>query len=89
MLEYVAKFTELTRFRDDCVATDMAKVWKFEDGLKLSIRGKIAGFLLQDIDSMVRMAMTIKKEIEDARSIRATGIGEKREDQHSSYSGKR
>ena len=46
MLEYIAKFTELARFRDDYVATDMAKVWKFEDGLKLSIRGKIAGFLL-------------------------------------------
>ena len=25
-LEYVAKFTELERFRDDYVATDMAKV---------------------------------------------------------------
>ena len=26
MLEYVAKFTELARFRDGYVATDMAKV---------------------------------------------------------------
>ena len=40
MLEYVAKFIELAHFRDDYVATDMAKVRKFEDGLKLSIRGK-------------------------------------------------
>ena len=46
VLEYVAKFTELARFRDDYVATDMAKVRKFEDGLKMSIRGKIIGFLL-------------------------------------------
>ena len=45
VLEYVAKFTELARFRDDYVAMDMAKVRKFEDGLKLSIRGKIVGFL--------------------------------------------
>ena len=37
MLEYVAKFTELACFIDDYVATDMAKVRKFEDGLKLSI----------------------------------------------------
>ena len=37
MLEYVAKFIELARFGDDYVATDMAKVRKFEDGLKLSI----------------------------------------------------
>ena len=53
VLEYVAKLTELARFEDDYVATDMAKVRKFEDGLKLSIRGKIVGFLLQDIDSLV------------------------------------
>ena len=37
MLEYVAKFTDLVRFGDDYVATDMAKVRKFEDGLKFSI----------------------------------------------------
>ena len=36
MMEYVAKFTELTRFADDYVAIDMAKVRKFESGLKLS-----------------------------------------------------
>ena len=42
MLEYVAKFIELARFRDDYVAIYMAKMRKFEDGLKLSIRGKIA-----------------------------------------------
>ena len=46
LMEYVAKFTELTRFADDYVATDMVKVRKFEDGLKLSIQGKIVGFLL-------------------------------------------
>ena len=45
-LEYVTKFTELARFADDYVAMDMAKVMKFEDGLKLSIRGKIMGLLL-------------------------------------------
>ena len=30
VLEYVAKFTELARFIDDYMATDMAKVMKFE-----------------------------------------------------------
>ena len=72
------------------MATDTAKVRKFEDGLKLSIRGKIVGFLLQDIYSMVRTDMTIKREIEDAQSIRAAGTSEKRnEDQPSSSSRKR
>ena len=41
VLKYVAKFTELARFADDYVATNMAKVRKFEDGLKLSILGKM------------------------------------------------
>ena len=47
----------------------MAKVRKFEDDLKLSIRGKIIGFLLQDMESMVKTAMAIERDIEDARSI--------------------
>ena len=46
VLEYVDKFIELALFGDDYVAIDMAKVRKFEDGLKLSIQGKIVGFLL-------------------------------------------
>ena len=69
VLEYVAKFTELARFGDDYVAIDMAKVQKFKDGLNLYIRGKIVGFLLHDMDSMVRTAMAIEREIDDARSI--------------------
>ena len=60
VMEYVVKFTELACFADDYVATDMAKVRKFEDGLKFSIRGKIMGFLLQDMDSMVKTAMAIE-----------------------------
>ena len=46
MLEFVAKFIELAIFANDYVATNMAKVRKFEDGLKLSIWGKIVGLLL-------------------------------------------
>ena len=46
VLEYVARFTELARFADDYVATDLAKVRRFEDGMRLSIWGKIVGLLL-------------------------------------------
>ena len=59
MLEYVAKFTELACFIDDYVATDMAKVRKFEDGLKIFIWGKIVRLLLQDMDLMVKTDMAI------------------------------
>ena len=72
------------------MATVMAKVRKFEDDLKLSICGKIVGFLLQDMDSMVRTAMAIEREIEDARSIRDTIASSKRkEDQPFSSLGKK
>ena len=62
MIEYVAKFIELARFVDDYVATDMAKVRRFENGLKFSIRGKIVGLLLQNMDSMIGTTMTIERE---------------------------
>ena len=90
MLEYIAKFTELTNFGDDYVATNLAKVRNFADGLKLPIRGKIVGFLLQDMDSMVRTTMAIKTEIEHARSIRDTvASGKRKEDLPFSSSGKK
>ena len=68
VLKYVAKCTELACFADDHVATDMAKVRKFENGLKLSIQGKIVG-LLQDTDLMVKTAMAIEKEVDDVQNI--------------------
>ena len=46
VMEYVARFTELARYTDDYVATDLAKVKRFENGLKLSIKGKIVGLRL-------------------------------------------
>ena len=45
VLEYVAKLIELARFMDDYMGTNMNKVRKFEDGLKLSIQGKIMGLI--------------------------------------------
>ena len=35
---------------------------RFENGLKLSIRGRIVGFRLQDVDSMVGTALTIERD---------------------------
>ena len=90
MMDYVARFIELARFADDYVATDLAKVRRFENGLKLSIRARIVGLRLQDMDSMVGTALTIEREIEDARSTRDASVSSKRKDsQSSSNSGKR
>ena len=62
VMEYVARFTELARFADDYVATDMAKVRRFENGLKLSMQGRIVGLRLREMDSMVGTALTIERE---------------------------
>ena len=90
VMDYVAKFIKLARFADDYVATDMAKVRGFENGLKLSIRARIVGLYLQDMDSIVGTTLTIEREIEDARSTRDTGASSKRkESKSSSSSGKK
>ena len=68
VMEYVAKFIELSRFADYYVVTVMAKVRKIEDDLKLSIRGKIVGFLLKDMDSMVRTSTSIERDIDEQRA---------------------
>ena len=84
VMDYVTRFTELARFVDDYVATNLAKVRRFEDGLKLSIRARIVGLRLQDMDSMVGKALTIEREMEDARNTRDASVSGKRKDSQSS-----
>ena len=90
VMDYVARFTELARFADDYMAIDMAKVRRFENGLKLSIRARIIGLRLRDMDSMVGTTLTIEREIDNARSTWDAGDSSKRkESQSSSSSGKK
>ena len=90
VMDYVARFIELARFADDYVATDIAKVRRFENRLKLSIRTRIVGLRLQDMDSMVGTALTIERERErereDARSTQDAGVSSKRKESQSSSS---
>ena len=77
MLEYMTKLIELACFVDDYVAIDMTKVRKYEDGMKLSIRGKIVGLLLQDLDLMVKIGVAIEREVDDALNIWEAGVKDK------------
>ena len=63
VMDYVTRFTELARFVDDYVATNLAKVRRFENGLKLSIQARIVGLRLQHMDSMVGTTLTIEREL--------------------------
>ena len=69
----------------------MEKVRKFKDGLKLSIRGKIVGLLPKDMGLMVKTAMAIEIEVDNAWSIRDAGVKYKRKESQpsSSSSGKK
>ena len=62
---------------------------RFKNGLKMSIRGRIVGLRLRNMDSMVGTVLTIEREIEDAWSTRDAGVGSKRGTQLSPSSGKR
>ena len=62
VMEYVARFTKLARFTDDYVATDAAKVRRFDNGLRLSIWGRIVRLCLLDMESMVRTTLTIERQ---------------------------
>ena len=86
VIECVARFTKLARFTEDYVATGLAKVRRFENGLRFSIQCRIVGFHLQDKDSMVGTAMTIEGEIEDPQSTRDAGVSSKRKESQSSSS---
>ena len=77
VLKNMAKFIELAHFVDDYVAQEMAKVRKFEDGLKLSIQGKIVRLLLQDMDLMVKTTMTIEREVNETSERRVLKISER------------
>ena len=68
----------------------LARYYKrHENGLKLSIRDRIVGLRLRDMDSMVGTVLTIEREVEDTWNTRDTGVGIKREDRLSPSSGKR
>ena len=43
VMDYVTRFTEVARFADDYVATNWAKVRRFENGPKLFSRVRIVG----------------------------------------------
>ena len=68
------------------MATDAAKVKKFEDGLKFSIRSKIVGHNLKHMDSMVSTTLIIEREVDDARNIRDVGASDKKRGSQASSS---
>ena len=80
MMQYVTKFIKLAHFVDDFMATNVAKVRRFEDGLKLVIRGKVVGHRLQYFDALVEIAMPQREKlmIQKKKKIREDGAKDKK-----------
>ncbi|KAL4643006.1 hypothetical protein ACB092_02G061200 [Castanea dentata] len=71
VLQYEAKFTELSRFAPHIVADDVRKAKKFQRGLRPSIRTRMAALRLKSYSEVVETAKVVEKECEDYQRIRS------------------
>ncbi|RVW64158.1 hypothetical protein CK203_052622 [Vitis vinifera] len=63
--EYEAKFTELSRFPPQLIATEEEKALKFQDGLKPYLKNKISILKLSVYSEVVDRALIAKKDNEE------------------------
>ena len=70
VLQYEAKFTELSRFAPHIVADDVRRAKKFQRGLRPSIRTRMAALRLKSYSEVVETAKVVEKECEDYQRIR-------------------
>ena len=55
--EYVAKFTQLSRYAPNVVADEQIRVEQFQEGLRLSIRAQVAPLMLRTNSEVVARAL--------------------------------
>ena len=65
MAQYEAKFTELSRFAPQLIATEEEKALKFQDGLKPYLKNKISILKLGDYPEVVDRALIAEKDNEE------------------------
>ena len=70
VLQYEAKFTELSRFSPHIMVGDVRKAKKFQRGLRPSIRTWMATLRLKAYSEVVETAKVVEKECEDYQRIR-------------------
>ena len=75
VLEYVAKFNELSRFAPNQVATEEMKVDHFEQGLKGSIKSMIVGHSFDSYQEKYHRAVKIARVLDETqRENKASGL---------------
>ena len=68
--QYEAKFTELSRFTPQLIATEEKKVLKFQDGLKPYLKNKISILKLGVYLEVVDRALIVEKDNEELHQYR-------------------
>ena len=70
MAQYEAKFTELSRFSPQLIATEEEKTLKFQDGLKPYLKNKISILKLSVYSKVVDKALIAEKDNEEIHQYR-------------------
>ena len=70
MAQYEAKFTELSRFAPQLIATEEEKALKFQDGLKPYLKNKISILKLGVYSEVVDKALIAEKDNEELHPYR-------------------
>ena len=68
--QYEAKFTELSRFAPQLIATEEEKALKFQDGLKPYLNNKISILKLGDYSEVVDRSLIAEKDNEELHQYR-------------------
>ncbi|XP_059629606.1 uncharacterized protein LOC132272479 [Cornus florida] len=72
VIEYETRFTSLSRYAPEMVATDELRTKKFQDGLHLDIRPRISVLDLRTYGEVVQKAMLVEAEDRDQLRIKGS-----------------
>lgn len=69
VMEYKTKFSELSKYAPNLIATDRDKTRKFQDGLIKTIRDRIAPFLIGEYSDAISMALAIEENLQEKSKV--------------------
>ncbi|KAI3889773.1 hypothetical protein MKW92_001340, partial [Papaver armeniacum] len=75
--QYQAKFEELSRFATHLVENEELKAFKFQEGLRPSIKSKLSILKITSYNDIVERAMIAERDFEEAARIRECHTGDK------------
>ncbi|KAI3928031.1 hypothetical protein MKW98_023632 [Papaver atlanticum] len=75
--QYQAKFEELSRFAPHLVENEELEPFKFQEGLKPSIKGRLSVLKITSYTEIVERAMITERDLEEAARIRERHAGDR------------